>query len=1015
MGINMVEPGDDKILHEAQTSAGKKQAGVTAATDTSLPTAGRYRIESKLGAGAMGEVYKAYDPGLARYVALKFLRGDDPEMLARFQQEARAQARLENKNICKVYEVGDADGRPFIAMQYIAGQTLSEAANHMTLEQKVAVVRDVAEALHSAHKLGFIHRDIKPANIMVERTEEGSWQAYIMDFGLVRDQAAKGMTVTGIIMGTIGFMAPEQLRGEVHSLDRRADVYGLGATLYALLLGRAPFGDEASVDVMMKVLESEPASLVKIDASIPADLETIVMKCLEKEPHRRYDSARMLAEDLQHYLDGEAIQARRSSLMYRLAKKAQKHRALVAVSAVALLLILVLGGFTLRAQLAAAKREELAQRFGQQIKEIESIMRISHLVPLHDTRMEKELIRRKMNAVEKEDLGEAGKGPASYALGKGHLLLHEYEAARQHLEDAWNAGYRSPEVAYALGQVMGTLYSKEMKEAERLGSEDLIAARKKQIENEYRDPALAFLKQSRGTDLDAPEYLEALLAFYGKHYDEALRLTRSVYGRLPWLYEARMLEGNIHRALADEQVEKGSYEPAREAFAKAESAFQSAMDIAHSDSQIYEDIADLNLDRMEMEIYGEGKDVIGYSEKGLSACEMALRADPESANALHLRAGLYSRIGEYQRDHGQDPRPSLQKSIEASEQSAKMSPDIHGYESLQEALRVQATYELDRGINPGETVRRAYSAYQQAIRLSPTDPDAHNTMGICFRALGGYEGRNGKDPRASLQKAIDSYHKAIESSPRFSYPYNNAGNTYAEIASYELDHGMDPRNSVEQALRSCEKAVEINPNFPYPYNNMATALNLRALYEIQHNLDPKDSLQKAVDYAQKGAQVKSTFASVYGNMAHTYQIQAQYELKQGEDPRGTVHQAIEISKKALEINPQFVAVFGYVASAYVVLARYEVNQRLDPSATFKLGLQTAQKALELNPGYIEALLDEGLIAMLEGQWRMGRNQNPSEAFSRSRKIFEQAVRIKAGDAQLRDALAELSLLEQPRP
>lgn len=1008
---NAMDKPDNKGLHEEPTSAGKVTEGRPETLDGLLPTAGRYRIESKLGAGAMGEVYKAYDPALARHVALKFLRGDDPEMAARFQQEARAQARLEDKHICKVYEVGNADGRPFIAMQYIHGQTLSEAAPHMTLEQKVAVIRDVAGALHSAHKLGFIHRDIKPANIMVERTEEGSWQAYIMDFGLVRDQAAKGMTVTGIIMGTIGFMAPEQLRGEVHSLDRRADVYGLGATLYAVLLGRAPFGDEASVDVMMKVLESEPMSPAGIDANIPPDLETIVMKCLEKEPNLRYESAKALADDLQRYLDGEAIQARRSSLAYRMRKKARKHRGLVAVSAIALILVLVLGGVSLKTQMAAAKREELAQRFGQQIKEIESIMRIAHLVPLHDTRTEKELIRRKMNAIEKEDLGEVGRGPASYALGKGHLVLYEFEAARQHLEDSWNAGYRAPEVAFALGQVMGTLYSKEMKEAERLGSEDLVEARKKQIEKEYRVPSLEYLKQSRGMDLDAPEYLEALLAFYGKHYDEALRMTRSVYGRLPWMYEARMLEGDIYYAQGDEEGERGNYEPAREAYAKAESAYQAAADIGHSDPKIYDNIADLNLSRMEMEIYGEGKDVIGYSENGLSACANALRADPESANSLRLQAGLYCRIGEYERDHGKDPRPSLEKSIHAAEQSVKISPEFHGYESLQDALRVQATYELDRGINPADTVRRAYEAYQQAIRLNPEDPDAPNSMGICFRALAGYEARNGKDPRGSLQKAIDSYKKSIQSSPRFSYPYNNMGNTYAEVASYELNHGMDPHKSVELTLRACEKAVEINPNFAYPYNNMATALNIRAQYEIQHNLDPRESLRKAVAFAEKGAQVKSTFASVYGNMTHTHQLQAEYDWRQGKDPQESVKLAIQTGEKAFEINPKFVAVQGYIASSYVVLARYKIDHGLDPSAALKLGMQFARMALESNPGYPEALLDEGLIAMLEGRWRMAGKQSPSEAFSRSRKILEQALRVNADDSRLRDALAELSSLE----
>ncbi|MGH9362391.1 MAG: serine/threonine-protein kinase, partial [Thermoanaerobaculia bacterium] len=168
----------------------------------------RYEFVEFLGAGGMGRIYKAYDRQLGRLVALKFLRGDDPESAARFLSEARAQARVEHEHVCKIHEVGEVQGKLYIAMQYIAGRTLEEAAPRMTLEQKLRLLRQVAEGVHAAHRLGLVHRDIKPANVLVERGEDGAWRPYVTDFGLARELEAPGLTRTGMVMGTPAYMAP---------------------------------------------------------------------------------------------------------------------------------------------------------------------------------------------------------------------------------------------------------------------------------------------------------------------------------------------------------------------------------------------------------------------------------------------------------------------------------------------------------------------------------------------------------------------------------------------------------------------------------------------------------------------------------------------------------------------------------------------------------------------------------------------------------------------------------------
>src|SRR5262249_9514007 len=166
-------------------------------------------------------------------------------------------AKIEHENICKVYEVGEVEGHRYIAMKYIDGQPLGEAAEKMTLEQKVKVMKLVAEAIHTAHRNGLIHRDIKPTNLMVERSEEEFLRPFVMDFGLAKEMDAKGHTIPGIIMGTPAYMSPEQARGDNNLLDRRSDVYSLGATLYELLAGRPPFSGATGMDVLFKIINGE--------------------------------------------------------------------------------------------------------------------------------------------------------------------------------------------------------------------------------------------------------------------------------------------------------------------------------------------------------------------------------------------------------------------------------------------------------------------------------------------------------------------------------------------------------------------------------------------------------------------------------------------------------------------------------------------------------------------------------------------------------------------------------------
>ncbi|HEX8109828.1 MAG TPA: serine/threonine-protein kinase, partial [Kofleriaceae bacterium] len=304
-----------------------------------VPGWDRYEPVRLLGQGAMGRVFLARDLRLRRDVAIKFMRGDEPELARRFVAEARAQARVSHERVCKVYEVGEVEGKVYIAMQHIDGRPLGDLRSELTVEQIAMLVRGAALGVNEAHRAGLIHRDLKPSNIMVERAADGELRSYVMDFGLARDWNEHA-TMTGTVLGTPHFMAPEQARGEVTRLDRRADVYSLGATLYALLAGKPPFPGDHPLEVLANIAVLEPQPLRAIDRDLPADLEAIPMKCLEKDRSARYDSARALADDLGRFLAGEPVEARATGLGYRLRKRLRKHARLVAGLTVALVVML---------------------------------------------------------------------------------------------------------------------------------------------------------------------------------------------------------------------------------------------------------------------------------------------------------------------------------------------------------------------------------------------------------------------------------------------------------------------------------------------------------------------------------------------------------------------------------------------------------------------------------------------------------------------------------------------------
>jgi serine/threonine-protein kinase len=280
---------------------------------------GKYEITAELGRGGMGVVFKAQQTDLHRTVAIKMILSGTvagADDLLRFRTEAEATAGLHHPNIVHIHEVGEIAGRPYISMEYVEGLSLAGRLAEGPLRSKEAArqVATLARAIQHAHEHNVLHRDLKPANVLLD----ADGQPHITDFGLAkRLNADSGQTRTGTVLGTPSYMAPEQAAGH-KQLTPAVDVYGLGAILYELLTGRPPFRAETPLDTILQVLERDPAPPRLLNPNVDRNLETICLKCLEKDPRRRYASARELAEDLERYLAGESISARSLNLVSRI-------------------------------------------------------------------------------------------------------------------------------------------------------------------------------------------------------------------------------------------------------------------------------------------------------------------------------------------------------------------------------------------------------------------------------------------------------------------------------------------------------------------------------------------------------------------------------------------------------------------------------------------------------------------------------------------------------------------------
>lgn len=904
-----------------------------------------YRNLRFIGEGGMGRIYKAQDPDLKRTVALKFLRGQEPNQLKRFLFEAQAQALMDHPNICRVYEISEWQGQHYIAMQYVDGPTLLRAAPSLGLEAKLRIAGTVAEAVHAAHRRGLIHRDLKPANVLLEADGQGGYKPYVLDFGLARELDAPGLTASGLVLGTTAYISPEQARGEAHHVDRRTDIYGLGATLYELFAGAPPFGEAQGLDCLRKVVDEEPPPLRSHLPHLPRDLETVVMKCLEKDPARRYDDAQALAEDLRRVREGEPIQARRLTLVHRLSRFAKRNRALVAVSSVATLGFLVLGGVAGYAKYTAAVRERHAQHFSQEAERIESLLRYVRLLPSQNVEPFLDSARLRLARLER-DAASAGRhatGPGAYATGRALLAFGDFDRALPFLQKAEQENLRTGGLFNALGRCYGLIYQRELERAHRLEQPDLQAARKREVEGKWKGLAQGCLRRAVGSSLEPAEFLEALIESYEGKLDSALEKTRRTCRLTPWLYEARGLEGELLLAKAreenDPKIVKSLLTQATEAFAEARR-------IAPSDTTLW--LGEARVHREFVQQFAPSEE----TEPQLLQCREAVD------RCLRIRPS--------------DPSPLLQVAW---------------------ALLGTANRRNLRGREAGTVYQEGIGLAQRVLRERPDDPEANAARIQLLEGLGRWQRSTGTDPMDTLTLAVQVARSSLDACPGDPVLLSSGSTAAQQLMTHLASTGKPFQPAFETSLRWADDLKRRFPELGFSHFRIAAIHVEMADVLLWHGDDPRADLLKvraALDAARQARFSPIKHEKYLRNIGNLHLIHGQYLYFRGEPSTQELDQSIEGFSSVLKLPAATGADHGSLAEACLYRALAVMEGGSDPRPWIAKAEMALHRGQEMDRYYWLKQL-KGQSAWIQARWNQSRGETGEVQYKASLRWLKQAA------------------------
>ena len=959
------------------------------------PNPPHYQITKLLGKGGSGAVYQARDLRLGRDVAIKFLHRGDDHWYARFQREARALALVDHSRFCRIYEFGEVANQPFLVMQLLRGRTLEDAG--LDLRECLAVIRDLARALHEAHAAGLIHRDLKPGNIMICRDGEGKPQPFVLDFGLAHLKNQSDLTVTGDILGTPGFMSPEQARGETAVSDL-TDVYGLGATLYDVLVGKPPFDGSTPESVLQALLSKEPVRPRLLVPGLPREVEIIIMTCLAREPERRYQGVQALADDLDRYLKGRLIEAQAPSLLYRVSRVVRRHRALVFLTVTAVILLL---GSLLWGRIESQRREDLARRVAAALANIENTSRLTFLARKHLIGPRQAEIRGELLHLEDliEAEGAATRAAGEQALGLGYLALKDTPRALDFLQASWERGHRSPELTHGLGLAYSLLYRERMARVmvtQQAQSPEVLAETRR-----LRQQALFFMQHPSMGEAERAGYLEALIAFCEGRYEAALGYLDGATQLPPWFYEAEQLRAASERQWAIQLSRQGDLETADLRFHNALVAGRQAIAIGASDPENYRVLARSHLDMLVQGLHrGYGReDSFSQGLQVLEDLEMVL---PQDGEAALLRARLWHMTARSLREERGDVSIPLAASLVALAQARQGPAAAERVDRQEGALFwLWAQWLADRRLPATEMAQRALDVLAR-IPENRRDYFVHFTMGSAYRNLAQGMERKGEAAGWAYECSIDALSRARHLQPEGIEAANSLAMTF-----YHLARVRGPEQAttyLQRAETVLLGAIEVHDHHPVLFYQLGRVY-LRSAQAGKHSLD-KAYADMALAAFEKARVLNPRLGRAYERISRIWLLRAQEAWDRGEDYSGPLEAGLAICEQGLAMNSRLTYLSLNQTFLLYFKAKYLLRRGENPTPALD---EAAQVALTLKG--VEALLTRGSIERLRGEWSVLNGEDPSASLARAGAAFDEILKQKPQHEEAKRSLGRLLTLK----
>jgi eukaryotic-like serine/threonine-protein kinase len=956
-------------------SPGADSAWPTWMPSADLPQIPGYDVQELLGRGGTGVVYKAWHQRLGRAVALKMLlagRLARPTEQERLLREAAAVASLRHPNIVQIYDMGDLDGQRYFTMEYIEGGSLAQklAGAPQPADQAAALVATLAKAIQVAHQSGIIHRDLKPGNVLL--TADGTPK--VSDFGLARRlDSDSELTVTGVPVGTPSYMAPEQGLGQRNLIGPATDVYALGAILYELLTGRPPFRAETAATTLQQLLTEEPVPPTRLNRRVPRDLETICLKCLHKEPSRRYGSAAALAEDLQRFARCEPIAARPAGLLERMVRRARRHPAAAGLLAALAALAVTAGvGALLVYQQQVDSHIRQARTDGEVRGVLERTRGLleegwqAHdLAKLTEARAEAQravdigrsgeasaAVQQQAEALQRDAVGRLGRATKNNALLDALLDVSAprktsgfvYEEAGvllapPSLDEQYAAAFRQWGLDF---DIMA-----EAEVVERLRQQpDVVlqglvpALDAWMLEGRLqKQPEAQWRRLFRVAEqLDVSKQHRRLRAWLVGAVPPRAEIAASMVATgSPWPALWELAPGNAWRGLQEfrEQIQPQT-DPVLTVLLLAR-ALAKVGDMAGAEKVLRQAAAARPNQVVLLDTLG--KLLLGQGPSRLEAAIGYYRA------ARSLRPQLGIALSRALRNAG-----NLTESTEVLQDLVRRQPDNPSFY----VFLAMAVYEHKK-------VDEAQTLFRKALDLNPNMAHAHYGLGIIL------------DGQKKHREAEAAYRKAIDLKPDFMQAYYNLGNTLRKQGKHA------------EAERASQKAVDCKPNFAPAFNNLSLALMSQGKL-----VEAEKAIRKAID-------LQPTYSGAYSNLGLVLQEQG----KDGE-AEAACRKAIDLNSNLAEAHNNLGAVLfrhGQTAEAEAAfrkaidlqpdLASAHVNLGASLTRRQKYGEAEAAlgRAIDLNPDFAEAFYNLGIAL------------NRQKKFVAAERAFQRAIDLRYENAE----------------